>query len=77
MSYMTDEERANQRAWLETISATNDRILGRDKTARPVAEPFSQQADLVTAMQDPRYKTDGDYRRSVAERLAAGRGMRL
>jgi len=61
------------RAALEYIQ----RKAGTFATPGPVIQPFGQPADLVTAMQDPRYKTDAEYRKSVAARVAAMRGVSL
>lgn len=78
MTSMTPEEAAQHKAGLQHLTDFLDARAGlRQSAPAPTAEPFAQQTDLVSAMQDPRYKTDADYRRSVAERLAAGRGMRL
>jgi hypothetical protein len=77
---MTDEDRANAKAWLDFAMAQVERDRQRTGLAQPTlptVEPFASQADMTSAMADPQYKTDPNYRRAVAERTAAMRGRRL
>jgi hypothetical protein len=47
-----------------------DELAPPNDRPQPAPQPFRNRDDVVQAMGDPKYRTDGDYRREVAARLS-------
>jgi lysozyme family protein len=54
----------------EAVGTDPALITGVEALKSTDSPPFANNAQVVAAMQDPRYKTDEEYRQKVAARLA-------